>query len=243
MVDQPPAGRRARLRAEVTTQILAAARGHLATEGPDGLSLRAIARDLDMGVSSLYRYFPSRDDLLTELLIDAFNDQANDVAAAVDGVDDPAQALRDGVRAYRAWSLSHPPEFALAYGTPVPGFQAPAERTVQAGVRVGGILIDLISGAWDRDLIDRSRVATRDANLTADERAGLDALASRRGYAIPAGLMSLTVDLFVRVHGFVVMESFGQLRPMVADPTATFERTIDECLDELGLLHRQGVDR
>jgi AcrR family transcriptional regulator len=236
MVNDAPGGRRARLRAQVTTDILESARRHLATEGPDGLSLRAIARDLDMGVSSLYRYFPSRDDLLTELLVDAFNDQADAVDAAAAGFDDPVEGLRAGVSAYRDWSLGHPPEFALAYGTPVPGFQAPAERTVQAGVRVGGILIDLLSRAWSLDLIDRDRVTAREWSLSPGERAGLEALVARRGYVIPAGLMSLTVDLFIRVHGFVVMEAFGQLRPMVADPAATFERTIDECLDAVGLL-------
>jgi AcrR family transcriptional regulator len=235
MVSEAPVGRRARLRAQVTTDILESAREHLAAEGPSGLSLRAIARDLDMGVSSLYRYFPSRDELLTELLVEAFNDQADAVAAAAAGFGDPVEGLKAGLHAYRDWSLQHPPEFALAYGSPVPGFQAPAERTVLDGVRVGGILIDLLSRAWTLDRIDALRVSEREAALSVGEREGLDALVSRRGYSIPAGLMSLTVDLFVRIHGFVVMEAFGQLRPMVADPTATFERTIDDACAATGL--------
>jgi AcrR family transcriptional regulator len=235
MVSDIPAGRRARLRAQMTEDILTSARAHLAADGPQGLSLRAIARDVDMGVSSLYRYFPSRDDLLTELLVEAFHDQADAVEAAAARFGDPVEALRAGVHAYRDWALQHPPEFALAYGTPVPGFQAPAERTVAAGVRVGGILIDLVSRAWHQDRIDGLRVAEREAALSASEREGLDALLIRRGYAIPVGLMSLIVDLFVRIHGFVVMEAFGQLRPMAADPTATFDRTIDDACASIGL--------
>lgn len=235
MVTEAPRGRRARQRAQVTTDILDAARAHLAAEGPEGLSLRAIARDLNMGVSSLYRYFPSRDDLLTQLLVEAFNDQADAVESAAAGFDDPVEALRAGVRAYRDWSLQHPPEFALAYGTPIPGFQAPAERTVQAGVRVGGIVIDLLSRAWAQDRIDAVRVAEREAALSVGERAGLDALIDRRDYSIPAGLMSLAVDLFIRIHGFVVMEAFGQLRPMAADPSATFARTVDDACAAAGL--------
>jgi AcrR family transcriptional regulator len=219
----------------VTDDILMSAREHLAAEGPEGLSLRAIARDLDMGVSSLYRYFPSRDDLLTELLVEAFDDQADAVEAAAARFADPVEALRAGVHAYRDWSLRHPPEFALAYGTPVPGFQAPAERTVQAGVRVGGILIDLLYRAWAQDRIDALPASEREAALSVSEREGLDALLVRRGYSIPVGLMSLIVDLFVRIHGFVVMEAFGQLRPMAADPVATFERTFDDACAAVGL--------
>ncbi|MEI6363951.1 MAG: TetR/AcrR family transcriptional regulator [Actinomycetes bacterium] len=235
MPSEASTGRRARLRAQVTSDILDSARAHLAAEGPEGLSLRAIARDLNMGVSSLYRYFPSRDELLTELLVEAFDAQADAVAEASAGCDDPVDGLRAGMRAYRDWSLQHPPEFALAYGTPIPGFQAPAERTVLAGVRVGGILIDLLSRAWSQGRIEPLRVAERESALSVKEREGLDTLIARRGYSIPAGLMSLTVDLFIRVHGFVVMEAFGQLRPMAADPTVTFERTIVECCIAAGL--------
>lgn len=235
MVSDAPPSRRTRLRAQVAADILDSARVQLTAHGPEGLSLRAIARDLDMGVSSLYRYFPSRDDLLTELLVEAFDSQADAVAEASVCVDDPVEALRAGMLAYRDWSLAHPAEFALAYGTPVPGFQAPADRTVRAGVRVGGIVIDLLTQAWRQDRLDPMRVAEREAALTLAEREGLNALISRRGYAIPAGVMSLAIDMLVRIHGFVVMEAFGQLRPLAADPRATFERTIDEAAADSGL--------
>src|ERR687884_2050560 len=67
------AGARARVRAELTREITEAARRHLTTDGAAGLSLRAVARELGMASSAVYRYFPSRDDLLTALIVDAYD--------------------------------------------------------------------------------------------------------------------------------------------------------------------------
>ena len=113
-------------------------------------------------------------------------------------------------------------------------YVAPAERTIRAGVRVGGVLIDLVTQAWTDGGIDAAVVADRQARLTPAEAGGLAALIDRRQYALPAGLMSLTVDMLIRLHGFVVMEAFGQLRPMAADPESTYERTIDDALVACG---------
>jgi hypothetical protein len=90
-------------------------------------------------------------------------------------------------------------------------------------------------GAWRHGSIDHAVVDERDAALSPGERNGIEALIERRGYSIPAALMSLAIELFVRVHGFVVMEAFGQLRPMVADPVATFDRLVDGALCDAGL--------
>ena len=188
-----------------------------------------------MGVSSIYRYFPSRDDLLTALLVAAFTAQADDVEAAARQHVDPVAAIRAALHAYRAWALAHPAEFALAYGTPVPGYAAPPERTIPAAVRVGDLLVDNLAQAWHADRIDPELVASRTASLSAQERSGLEALITRRAYQLPLGLMSLTTDLFITIHGFVVMEVFGQLRPLTSDPLTTFERTLDDALAHVGV--------
>src|SRR5215218_139210 len=72
---------RARVRQELTSEIKAVARRQLATEGAN-LSLRAVARELGMVSSAVYRYFPSRDDLLTALMIDAYHDMGDAIDAA-----------------------------------------------------------------------------------------------------------------------------------------------------------------
>ena len=62
---------RARVRDELTREIKEVARAHLVEKGSAALSLRAVARELGMVSSAVYRYFPSREELLTALIVDA----------------------------------------------------------------------------------------------------------------------------------------------------------------------------
>src|SRR5215467_13783584 len=120
---------RQRARAELTREIKEAARRQLAETGAPQLSLRAVARELGMVSSALYRYFPSRDDLLTALIIDGYEalGAAVEEAEAACVPSDLAGRYRATCRAVRAWALVHPHEYALLYGSPVPGYRAPEE--------------------------------------------------------------------------------------------------------------------
>src|SRR6187200_2959548 len=123
-------GKRQDTRDRIERQIIELGRRHLITDGAAGLSLRAIARDLDMVSSAVYRYVASRDELLTLLLIDAYSELAD----AVDEARSAEASWRDQIRAMahaaRQWAVEHPAGWALLYGSPVPGYRAPAERTV-----------------------------------------------------------------------------------------------------------------
>jgi AcrR family transcriptional regulator len=139
---------RERVRAELTREITETARRHLSTDGAAGLSLRAVARDMGMVSSAIYRYFPSRDDLLTALIIDGYDAvgaAAEDAVAACPQGDQPRRWLV-ACRAVRAWALAHPHEYALVYGSPVPGYQAP-EQTIGPASRVAAVLGEIIAGA------------------------------------------------------------------------------------------------
>ena len=139
---------RERVRAEITREITDTARDQLAASGAAALSLRAVARDLGMVSSAIYRYFASRDELLTALIIDGYNA----IGAAVENGD--ASCARDdyrgrwlaGCRAARAWAVAHPHEYALIYGSPVPGYQAPAD-TIAPAARSAVVFGRLISDA------------------------------------------------------------------------------------------------
>ena len=144
-----PAGSiRARVRAEMIDEIKAVARRHLATDGAN-LSLRAVARDMDMVSSALYRYFANRDELLTALIIDAYDalGEASERAAteaAVAPGDLLGRWLAVG-HGIRDWAVAYPHEYALIYGSPVPGYAAPEDTIVPAArptVVLGGILVD-----------------------------------------------------------------------------------------------------
>ncbi|HET6964595.1 MAG TPA: TetR/AcrR family transcriptional regulator [Acidimicrobiales bacterium] len=135
---------RARARAELTAEIVAAAREELADVGPAALSLRSVARRLGMVASGLYRYFPSRDSLLTALIIEAYEAVGAAAAAAADesGPAPMGRWLAVCTRV-RAWAGEHPHQWALIYGSPVPGYAAP-EATVGAALRITEVVAGLV---------------------------------------------------------------------------------------------------
>src|SRR3954453_9885477 len=136
---------RERARAELTEEIKTAARQQLATVGAEALSLRAISRELGMVSSALYRYFASRDELLTALIIDAYDALGEAAEAAASGGD----PLDDWIAIYAAvrdWARANPQEYSLIYGSPISGYQAP-QTTVQPASRVPLLLLGLLQRA------------------------------------------------------------------------------------------------
>ena len=146
--DQPSALRaaRERTRAEITQQILDTARRHLATEGASGLSLRAIARELGASSSAVYRYIASRDELLTRLIVGAYDalGAAAEAQEAAVARGDLAGRWSAVCAAVRGWALANPNEYALIYGTPVPGYIAPP-TTIASAARVSSVVLGILS--------------------------------------------------------------------------------------------------
>ena len=141
---------RERARAELTQVIKDEARRQLAEVGAHGLSLRAVARELGMVSSALYRYFPSRDRLLTELIVDAYN-AVGEAAESAAHTGDQRQRWHAIWQATRKWAKAHPHEYALIYGSPIPGYEAPQDTVIPAG-RVGLALSAVVAGKdLDRD--------------------------------------------------------------------------------------------
>lgn len=142
------AGLRARVRAELTAEIKSLARRQMASEGAGTLSLRAIARELGMVSSAIYRYFPSRDELLTALIIDSYN-ELGEVAEQADAIgdrDDLAGRWRRVTGAVFRWARDNPAEYSLIFGTPIPGYAAPTD-TIGPATRFTLVLVGLMSRA------------------------------------------------------------------------------------------------
>lgn len=218
MTTTPGTGVRARARAALVAEITAAARRQLAVDGASGLSLRAIARELGMVSSAIYRYFPSRDDLLTALIIEAYDSigaAAEAADAAVADRDDVRGRWRAVARAVRSWAKANPHEYALVYGSPVPGYRAPQD-TVGPATRVSltlaAILRDARRGAPPRD--DASAVFSAEVLGALGEPD--DALAVR------------ALTAWSSLFGLVSFELFGQLVGAVDDTDAFFARAVDE---------------
>src|SRR3954463_4448150 len=130
----PAQGARARVRAQLTEEIKVVARRHLAESGAAALSLRAVARDVGMVSSAVYRYFPSRDDLLTALIVDSYVSFGEVVQAAARRKGTAEQRWSALGHAARGWAVGRPHEWALLFGSPVPGYAAPGDTIDPAGI-------------------------------------------------------------------------------------------------------------
>jgi len=214
-------GARERRRLEVTAALLAAAKRELARTGAAGLSVRAVARDMDMAPSALFRYISGRDELLTTLIVDAYDDLGDHVEAVESSV--PRADLRGRWRAiatsFREWAHAHPHEYALLYGSPVPEYEAPAERTNEAGTRVTNLLAAI--GMQDPAAPPRSAIPhlPDPAELTAlAVAAGVPMLDGER---LVSGLLAWTA-----LVGVVSSELFEMLGENVAHLDTLFEATV-----------------
>ncbi len=214
-------GPRARNRIALEADILRVAREHLATSGAAALSLRAIARDLGMVSSGIYRYVESRDELLTRLIVDGYTSLAAAVSRAHDAVDDADLGGRwEAVaHALRAWSLEHPHDFALLYGSPVPDYRAPADRTSEPGTAVLALVTGIVDAAVR---VGRGpRPAPALDRLAGPAVGGFLADDFFAGTAIDAGALAQGLSAWTLLLGAVTSELFDQLGP-VPDAEALF---------------------
>jgi AcrR family transcriptional regulator len=187
----------------MTEEIKTVARRHLASEGAN-LSLRAVARDLGMASSAVYRYFASRDELLTALIIDAYDSVGAAAERAAEGVAGHADRLVAVGLAVRDWALAEPYQWALIYGSPVPGYQAPQD-TIGPATRVILLIVSIVREAFQAGAVT---VGPPISGRYAEE---LSAVAARFGEEVPAQLVGATIGAFVHLCGAVSSELFGQL--------------------------------
>lgn len=200
---------RERARAQTVADIVRLGREHLAVHGAAALSLRAVARDLGVVSSAVYRYVQNRDELLTLLLIDAYGELGDEVDAAVGRVAeaDFAGRFRALGRAVRSWAVREPARYALLFGSPVPGYQAPAERTTGPGTRVINALMDIFDGAWRAGALG---AGTATAALSGPLAHDLAAIREELGLAVPDDLLARGALVWTSLFGAVSFEVFGQ---------------------------------
>ena len=212
---------RALARNHLTRAILASARAQLGTVGPAALSVRAVARDVGLASSAVYRYFASRDDLLTALLVACFDEHGEAVESASSAVDpaDLSGRWSAVAHAFRAWALAHPWDYALLYGSPVPGYEAPVQ-TVGPATRVARVLMALLADAAAAD-VPLSR-----PQETAPGPAFHAAVADLRTFAgadLPDDVVLAGLAAWSGLVGGVTLELFGHLDNVVGDREAWFD--------------------
>lgn len=225
---------RARAREQTMRDIVRIGRAHLATEGAAALSLRAVARDLGVVSSAVYRYVASRDELLTLLVVDGYDELGDAVDAAEARVAraDHAGRMRAVGRAVRAWALAEPATYALLFGSPVPGYEAPAEQTVVPGTRVIRRLVTIWEDAWVAGVASAPETGVAPRRLARD----LARIRTDLGVTAPGALVARGMLAWAGLFGCVSFEVFGQYgRDTFTDPKDIFEHHLAALVEAVGL--------
>lgn len=229
---------RERARTQTMADIVRIGRAHLATDGAAALSLRAVARDLGVVSSAVYRYVKSRDELLTLLVIDGYNElgDAVDAALARAGRGHRRRFVALG-RAVRSWALAEPATYALLFGSPVPGYHAPAERTTGPGTRVAVALVDILAKAYAAGaLVDPSSADRPQAAFPARLRRDLAGVRAELDLELPEEVLARGVLAWASLFGCVSFEVFGQYgADTFAAPEALFDHHLALIADSVGL--------
>jgi len=206
---------RDRYRAQVRAEVKQAALRQLAQSGPAGLSVSAIGKELGVSGPALYRYFASRDELLTELVIDAYGDLADALRAAAGDApgQEPRARLEALARGYRSWALAQPHRYRLLFGPPLPGYDAHAHRLVAASEAAMDLLLGVL-----RELGNHTPAPP--AQPLASQ---LTAWAHAHAFDVDPAVALRAILLWSRLHGLVGLEIAGNFASMGIDPGQLFE--------------------
>ena len=205
-----PTSRRERVRASTLSEIKACALDLMRERGSTQVHFADIARAMGMTAPALYRYFDDRDDLLTALIRDAYNDLADTLAKAIAPVDasDDWARLSAGLGAYRTWALEQPERFALIFGLPIPGFAADeSSGTTEAAHGAMAVLQSIVVEAYAAGRLAPS-VVTRLSPELGELMAEKDAPEAAE---LPLDACQGVLHAWISAHGYVSLESCGHL--------------------------------
>ena len=245
MVEVQTLSRRDRVRAATTQEILQTARRLLVEEGPEAISLRAIAREMGMTAPALYRYFGSHEDLLRSVVGDIFGDLTTHVRAAIhaaaDAVGDDVSAedlmalkLLAGCREFRVWAIEHVPEFGMVFGTKVPGLDIEmlhADHGDECGFRFGQMFLDLFGELYRK----RPFPIPTDEAIAPALRSQLERYRDVTGTIMPLGALQTFLRCWVILYGSVGLEVSGHLRFALDDAAPMFELMLIDLAHMVGL--------
>jgi AcrR family transcriptional regulator len=229
---------RQRAREQTLADITRLGRDQLAAVGAAQLSVRSLARDLGVVSSAVYRYVASRDELLTLLVVDAYDELAGAVEAAVERrrAGDHQGRLVAAGHAVRDWAVAEPARYALLYGSPVPGYQAPAERTTGPGTRVILAVVAPLVQAWRDGALAPAEGPSVPRTLARD----LDAIRAVVGAEMPDDVLVRALLVWTSVFGLVSFEVFGQYgADTFSRPAQLFDAQLSTLCETVGLVSRR----
>jgi AcrR family transcriptional regulator len=239
--------RRDRVRAATTQEIIQTARRLLVEQGPEAVSLRAIAREMGMTAPALYRYFSSHEELLRFVVADIFTEVADHVRTAIhavgslDNTDSADVAdlmvlkMAAGCREFRAWALEHVPEFSMIFGSPMPGLEVVHEinndPTLDCGYQFGQVFLDLFGELYRR----RPFAIPADNEIDPSLRGQLAKYREMVHSDLPLGALQTFLRCWVLLYGTVSLEVSGHLKFALDDASPMFELMLADMAPMVGL--------
>jgi len=180
--------------------ILDAARRLLITDGADGVSMRAIARELDYSPAGLYEYFPSKDELTCALYFEG----ADGLAARMEAVLAHLPAGVSGLermaslaRSYRTHAKEQPELYRLTFG--------------------GNVIAHGLNDCGDDQRAFTILLETASAAMSSGEFERVSPI-------------SLAFTCWALVHGFVMLELTGFLNKSGDDSGPTADELFEAAL-------------
>lgn len=213
-------------------RLVEAARALLVEGGPPAVVVREVARRLQVTAPALYRHVTGRDDLLTLLIAAGYDEVAGLCVAARDAVPagDHRGRLRAATAAFRRWARANTALFGLIFGTPLPGYAAPADGpTTIASQRFGQAFYEIFAAA----LRDGALRVRPEGELPADVVVQLRRWAQDVGSPMSPAELYPYVMGWQRMLGLVAVECAGQLRWALPDASGLTDEQLDRLVDEL----------
>ncbi len=222
--------RKERQHQQTRDEIRQAALSQMEQTGTGTLSLRAVAREIDLTPSAVYYYYSDRDALITDLLIEAFN-SLNDAVEAATNLETLTYLERGRaiISAYRQWALDHLIYYKLIYGNPIPGYHAPEELDASIAGRGLAAILAVLTQALEAGDLQLPPVS-----LSPEMADQIAAMSEERGLTTPPTLIYLVLVMWFKLHGMVSFELYGQSRDILGDGKALFENELDRMLKDLG---------
>ena len=227
---QPSPTRREKQRAATRAEILATAYKQIAKEGAAALSLRAIAREMDVTAPALYRYFADRDELVTALIVEAYTslgDSQKSTLETVSKKDSVSRLFALGI-AYRDWAITYPQGYQLIFGTPLADYDAPEDITTPVAALAMLPLRETVQALYNEGSLRMERFA----KLTAKLKSMLEAWKAFTGNVSETEVLYASYVIWCRVHGLVMLELGRQIPPFFTDPGELFRREIATMINQ-----------
>jgi AcrR family transcriptional regulator len=217
--------RRERYRQETLAEIKQLAMRQIAEGGTGALSLNAIAKAMGMSGAALYRYFASRDELLAELIVDAYHDLADALQAAAGRGESPVARFRTTAGAYRTWALAEPHRYRLVFANLVGSGQMEPERVIPAAQRSMDVFLNVLSEVGGSPA---EPSAPSGGSVPASLRAQLETWHARSGAsALPPATLLRALLAWTRLHGVLSLELDGHLAATGVDPALLYQAEVD----------------